>query len=431
MLRRRGRLRSRRRPEGDGMSTHRRQQHHYSPALLLAGLVLIGITLRPALTAVAPLLRSLSENLQLSASTQGLLTTLPVLCLALGAPLAPKLAHRFGYRRLLGGALAIMAIGALLRVTGTVSTLFLGTVLAALAIGVCNVAVFAMVKRHFPGKVTLITSVVSTFMTLGATASAGLMVPLQRVHGGHWNLAIGYAAVPTVIALLFWIPQLLRREPHAANLPPARSLHHSRLAWQMTAFMGLQSMLAYIVFSWLPALAHSRGLDDQSAGFLLSLSSLIQAAGSIGLPLLARRLPDQRGAVVTVVALTATGLGGLVWAPVGGIWLWAVVLGLGQGAAFALALSLIGLRSPDPHTAGRMSSMQQGFGYLLAGTGPLTVGLVLSGPLQDPWTVIVLGMFGVLVLELLAGLAAGRDRLLPGAPAEHDTDQLPEPAMHR
>ncbi len=56
------------------------------PWLLLFGLVLVALNLRPALSSLSPLLNDVSASLGLSASKAGLLTTLPVLCLGLFAP---------------------------------------------------------------------------------------------------------------------------------------------------------------------------------------------------------------------------------------------------------------------------------------------------------------------------------------------------------
>ncbi len=65
------------------------------PWLLLLGLILVALNLRPALSSMAPMLSEISKTLGLSAAQAGLLTTLPVLCLGLFAPLAPVLARRF------------------------------------------------------------------------------------------------------------------------------------------------------------------------------------------------------------------------------------------------------------------------------------------------------------------------------------------------
>ena len=174
--------------------------------------------------------------------------------------------------------------------------------------------------------------------------------------------------------------------------------------------MGLQSSLAYSVFGWLPSILQSRGLDPVAAGLALSASIMIQIITAIALPWIASRMRDQRAMITLAMGLTLTGIGGCIYAPVSGVWFWIVILGLGQGGAFSLALTLLVVRAEDADTAARLSGMAQGVGYTLAALGPLLLGL-----LHDQfggWKIagILLGV--ITLLALANGLAAGRDRLV-------------------
>ena len=170
--------------------------------------------------------------------------------------------------------------------------------------------------------------------------------------------------------------------------------------------MGLQSSLAYIVFGWLPSILIGRGLTPTQAGLVLSGSVIVQLASSLAAPWLATRGKDQRLAIVIVMLLTLGGLFGCLYAPLEGLWGWAILLGLGQGGAFSLALTLIVLRSRDAHVAANLSSMAQGFGYTLASMGPFAVGIVHDW--TGGWN--ALGwIFGIIGLgAIIAGLGAGR-----------------------
>lgn len=100
------------------------------PWLLLLGLVLVALNLRPALSSMAPVLGQVAEGLGLSASQAGLLTTLPVLCLGLFAPLAPVLARRFGSERVILGILVTLALGIMVRSAFGAIGVFLGSLMA-------------------------------------------------------------------------------------------------------------------------------------------------------------------------------------------------------------------------------------------------------------------------------------------------------------
>lgn len=376
------------------------------PWFLLLGLVLVALNLRPALSSMAPLLNQVSASLGLSASSAGLLTTLPVLCLGLFAPLAPILARRFGSERVVLGILFTLGGGVVLRSLFGPVGLFLGSLLAGASIGIIGVLLPGIVKRDFPRHAGTLTGVYTMALCFGASVAAGATVPLAEHFGGNWSVGLGIWVLPAAIAAVFWFPQARQGHGphHAAH--KVRGLSRDPLAWQVTLYMGLQSSLAYIVFGWLPSILIGRGLAPVDAGLMMSGSIMVQLISALTAPWLATRGKDQRLGVVVVMALTLAGLFGCLYAPVGSLWAWAVVLGLGQGGTFSLALSLIVLRSPDSRIAASLSSMAQGIGYTLAAAGPFAVGLVHD--LTGGWSAIS-WIFAVLGIgATVAGLGAGR-----------------------
>ncbi|WP_409262465.1 CynX/NimT family MFS transporter [Pseudomonas putida] len=376
------------------------------PWLLLLGLVLVALNLRPALSSMAPVLGQVSEGLGLNASQAGLLTTLPVLCLGLFAPLAPLLARRFGSERVILGILLTLALGLVVRSTFGAIGVFLGSLMAGASIGIIGVLLPGIVKRDFPQHAGTLTGVYTMALCLGAAMAAGATVPLAQHFDGSWALGLGFWVLPALLAMLVWLPQA--RQGHGLHKVAyrVRGLWRDPLAWQVTLYMGLQSSLAYIVFGWLPSILIGRGLTPTEAGLVLSGSVIVQLISSLSAPWLATRGKDQRLAIVVVMSGTLAGLFGCLYAPLSGLWGWAIVLGLGQGGTFALALTLIVLRSKDAHVAANLSSMAQGVGYTLASMGPFAVGLVHD--LTGGWT--ALGwIFAVLgVGAVVFGLGAGR-----------------------
>ncbi|MFJ4192924.1 CynX/NimT family MFS transporter [Pseudomonas sp. NPDC089534] len=376
------------------------------PWLLLLGLILVALNLRPALSSMAPLLGEVSKSLGLSAAQAGLLTTLPVLCLGLFAPLAPVLARRFGAERVVLGILLTLACGILLRSNFGAVGLFTGSVLGGASIGIIGVLLPGIVKRDFARHAGTMTGVYTMALCLGAAMAAGSTVPLSQHFGDSWALGLGFWVVPALAAALFWLPQVGQKQGAHHVAYRVRGLLRDPLAWQVTLYMGLQSSLAYIVFGWLPSILIGRGLTPTQAGLVLSGSVIIQLASSLAAPWLATRGKDQRLAIVVVMALTLGGLFGCLYAPIEGLWGWAILLGLGQGGTFSLALTLIVLRSRDSHVAANLSSMSQGFGYTLASMGPFAVGVVHDW--TGGWNAVgwIFGIVGA--GAILAGLGAGR-----------------------
>ncbi|MEW4947103.1 CynX/NimT family MFS transporter [Pseudomonas asiatica] len=377
------------------------------PWLLLLGLVLVALNLRPALSSMAPVLGEVSQGLGLNASQAGLLTTLPVLCLGLFAPLAPVLARRFGSERVILGILATLALGIVVRSSLGTTGVFLGSLMAGASIGIIGVLLPGIVKRDFPQHAGTLTGVYTMALCLGAAMAAGATVPLAQHFNDSWALGLGFWMLPALLAMLVWLPQA--RQGHGLHKVAyrVRGLWRDPLAWQVTLYMGLQSSLAYIVFGWLPSILIGRGLSPTEAGLVLSGSVIVQLVSSLSAPWLATRGKDQRLAIVLVMLITLAGLFGCLYAPLSGLWGWAVVLGLGQGGTFALALTLIVLRSKDAHVAANLSSMAQGVGYTLASMGPFAVGLVhdlTGGWVAVGWIFAVLGA-GAIVFGLGAGRA--------------------------
>lgn len=378
------------------------------PLLLLLGLVLVALNLRPALSSVSPLLAQITQSLGLSAAAAGLLTTAPVLCLGLFAPLGAYLGKRLGSERCVLWMLIGLACGLVLRGLGGTPGLFVGSVIAGANIGMLGVLLPGIFKRDFPRQAGVLTGLYTMALCLGAALAAGASVPLSFYLNSSWHRALAFWALPALFAALVWWPQTQREHGTQRLNYRVVGLWRDPLAWQITLYMGLQSSLAYIVFGWLPSLLIDRGLSPQAAGLLLAGSVMAQLVTALSAPYLATRGRDQRAAIAVVMLLSLTGLLGCLYAPLAGIWGWAIVLGLGQGGAFSLALALIVLRARDAQVAAQLSGMAQGVGYTLASLGPLAVGWVHD--LTGSWRGTGL-IFVVLALCALGfGMGAGRAR---------------------
>jgi MFS transporter, CP family, cyanate transporter len=381
-----------------------------------------GFNLRTAITSLPPLFPDLGTRLHLSATVLSVLAATPVICFGVVSAFAAWLNRRFGEEPILLVALGVLTAGLLLRGAAPAVLLFPGTALAASAIAILNVLLSSMVKRRWPERAGLLIGIYLTMLSLGAILSSLLSVPLYRSSGGSVRLALGLWAAPAALATLLWLPQLRYRAQLPAPVPavvpvpaPGRiKVYKYALTWQVTAFMGLQSLLYYAALSWVPTIFQDRGASAVTAGNLLALMGVGNLATSLIVPVLAHRAPGQRALVLPSIIGTAAGLTGVLWAPLGQAPLWILVLGVSQGACLGLAIFFMMARSPNPGVAASLSAFSQSVGYLAASAGPLEVGLLhtATGSWDLPVTVLLV-LTGV---ELAVGLLAGRPLVLPADP---------------
>lgn len=379
-------------------------------ALLVAGILLVALNLRTAVTSVGAVLGEVRAALDMSGLVAGLVTTLPVVCFAvLGAP-AAWLAARLGAARVLGIAMLITAMGLAARaVAGSAGVFLLASALALSGAAIGNVLLPLLVKENFPRHVGAMSALYTTALAVGTAAAAGLTVPAQRALGGDWRIGLGLWAGLALVAVLPWLGLVGRTGSGARTRRAAPSVLRSRLAWALAVFFGCQSLNAYVVFGWLAQVYRDAGLPGQTANLLLAVVTAMAIPVSLLVPPLAARFPDQRVLVVVTTACYAAGYVGLILAPVGGAVVWAVLLGLG-GGAFPLALTMIGLSAREPAVVGALSGFVQSTGYLLAAAGPVTFGVLHAA--TGGWAVPVSLLLGVLVIQLVAGLFSGRARVV-------------------
>ncbi|WP_018898144.1 MFS transporter [Rhizobium sp. 2MFCol3.1] len=363
--------------------------------VLGASLVLIAFNLRPLFSSASTLLPEIRSELGLSALGTSLLTTLPVVCLGAFSPLAPKLAQRIGAERTLLGVLLLLALGTALRGLSSIPLLFIGSALSGACIAVGNVLLPGLVKRDFADRAALMTGFYTMALCAGAAGAAGFTLPLERAFGGSMAAALAIWALPALVVGLIWLPQVLSTKAQVKRSGfSVEGLWRDRLAWQVTLFMGLQSALAYCVFGWLVPILRERGMDGVTAGAIVSVSVMVQAASCLVAPQIAVRGKDQRVINAALCGIAVVALLGLLFAPLSTVWLWAVLQGIGQGGLIAAAMTTIVLRSRDPHVAAHLSGMAQCVGYLLAAIGPLVVGLIRGWTGSFAWCAVLFVALG-------------------------------------
>ena len=396
----------------------------YQTLLLVVAVTAAGFNLRTAVSNLPPLFPDLQTQLHLSSAALSLLAATPVICFGAAAAPAAWLNRRFGEEVVLLAALGLLTVGLLLRGISPGVMLFPGTILASSAIAIMNVLLSSMVKRRKPERAGHLISTYLTALCVGAVIASLLAVPLYQASGGSVRLALGLWAGPAALATLLWLPQLRYRSagsgpesgPGSRQSARVKSAHVKvykyLLAWQVMAFMGLQSLLYYAALSWLPTIFQDRGTSAVTAGNLLALMGAGNLVGALVVPVLAHRTADQRALVVPSMTAMGVGLAGSLWAPLATAPFWVLVLGLGQGSCLGLAIFFVLARAPDPGAAASLSAFAQSAGYLVAATGPLLFGLVHSA--TGSWNIPAAVLLVLCGCSLAVGVLAARPLVLPG-----------------
>ncbi|KRF55065.1 transporter [Bacillus sp. Soil768D1] len=380
--------------------------------LLIIGIILIGANLRAPLTSVGPLVTSIRDNLGISNTLSGSLTTLPLLAFALLSPFAPKLARRFGMELTLFISLILLTVGIGIRSIGGVTTLFLGTILIGLAIAIGNVLLPSLIKHNFARNIGLMTGIYAVSMNLCGAIGSGISIPISSLSGLGWAGALGCWGILSLITVFFWMPQLKKpfksdKNEQTAQKVKSINLWRSGLAWQITLFMGLQSFIFYTVITWMPEILEQKGLNADEAGWMLSIMQLAVIPITFIVPILAGRLQSQRLLVVPPVIFLFVGIFGILYGSTVLIPVCMILIGVGVGTIFSLSMMFFSLRTQSTHEATELSGMAQSFGYLLAAVGP-----VLFGGLHDithSWTIPLLMLIVVSALIFIVGMRAGKN----------------------
>ena len=412
---------------------------------LVAVVIVVALNLRPVLTSVGPITGLVQEATGLDTPAMGLLASVPVLCMGLGSLVTPRLIKRTGMDGVV--VLGLLALGVFTVVRSFVPGvwLWIGTVGIGLAIGVLNTVLPPIIKRDFPTRSATITGFYSGTLTLSAGISSGVAVPLAGA--SSWRVATGIWVVFVVIGLAAWAwsmgvrgtrPGRPGKKAALADRPEGAqsaslgakpdpetelvdtdlvtdmasssekpvSVWRSGLAWTITGFMGIQSLLFYLFVQWLPKIEHSHGVTEEAAGLHMTLFQIAGLVSTLGLTAVQGERADQRLGAVATSLFWAAGLTGSLLAPDLAV-VWAMVMGAGSGASFALALSFISTRTRHSMKASRLSGMSQSFGYVIASFGPTLAGMLGAGLGWNSVLIMSLGLSGVL---LVLGLIAGADR---------------------
>jgi CP family cyanate transporter-like MFS transporter len=384
--------------------------------LAFVGIILVAANLRTAVGALSPILGRISTDLPLDPVIVGLLGSMPPVCFALFGIITPALVRRTKLEVVLIAALVAILLGHLIRgIAGDVLVLVLGSAVTFAGLGLGNVLLPPLVKKYFPDRIALVTTIYVTMLSVSTLVPPLVAVPVADAAG--WRVSLAMWAGVSVIALIPWLSLLLkdRRSAVPPALEAAKSdvvgrLWRSPLAWSLAVVFGLSSLNAYAMFAWLPSLVQDTvGVSDATAGAWLSIYAFMGFPAGLIIPILAARMKNVALLVYVAIAFLVAGYAGLLLAPNLAPLLWVVLMGLGP-LLFPLALVLINLRSRTHDGAIALSSFVQSVGYVIGALGPLVVGI--THDVTGGWTVPLIVLICVAFVGIFAGAVVARNRTI-------------------
>ena len=339
-----------------------------------------GICLRTGISSVAPVLEAIQSNLQVSTAWLGMLTAIPVICMGLLSPLGHRLEQRFGMKKSMLMAFVVLIVGLLLRLDSRSFGLLM---LTAGCVGVADAIIRPLlsgfIKDKFPERVALAMSVYSASMGTGSALAAYGTPLLSQLATGSWRAGLAFWALPALIALIVWWfgPH---EQPHAAQLAKnsVKNPVSRGITLTFTLFFGLQAGINYALLAWMPSFSIQQGFSEHTAGTLVAVLIISQMLTSLFFSLITRHLRISHRAAAGVFSLI-TLLGIIALFSLQGLpWAAPVILGVGTGGLFPMALILPLDFTENRIQATQLSGMTQSGGYLLGGAIPWLTGLAAS-----------------------------------------------------
>lgn len=387
------------------------------PALRRSGfflflLLLTAANLRTPITAVGPVLENIRHTFGLSASAAGVINFLPLLMFATLAPPAAWFGNRFGLERSLWGALLLITLGSLLRISGSETALWAGTVLLSSGIAAANVLLPPLIKRDFTEHTARYVGLYAMTMAITASIASGVVVPLAEMTRAGWRLSLAVWLIPAIGALFAWLPYLKKpaTPAHAAlKTSSNRSPWHAALGWQVSLFMACQSLVFYTLIGWFTPFAQDNGISQLEAGGMLFVYQIVAIVSNLACMSALKKLRDQRAIGFLASLSIFIAVAGLLMAPNYAL-MWLILAGLGAGASMVICLSLFNLRSADHLQASKLSGMAQCVGYGLAALGPLCFGMLHDA--SGNWHAPLMLLLVIAAVQMVVATLAGRARVI-------------------
>lgn len=342
---------------------------------------LVGLYLRLTLLVMAPLGAFVADDLSLSLTVMGTLTTLPVLMLALGGIFGAWVVARLGAKQTLVTAMLLMGIGSMARAVSVEAGLLLSmTALMGLGLAVMQTVLPHLVRSWAPQSIALATGLYMNGLLMGEVLAAGFTLPVvMPLFNGSWRWSLFAWSVPPLIiafVVLWATPSVTKTQNNERShwLPNFKD----PLVWSLGLVIGCSSTLFFGLNAYMSVLLEGRNESDYLSVSLLIFNSAQIAASFLALKYAARWV----GQLEPLLVATVLALLGTLWFGLG--WGWTAIL-----AGFLVSLTtgvvLILMVSLPPFLSRRESISALTAGMFTVGYGLAFILPTLGGWLVDLW----------------------------------------------
>lgn len=351
-------------------------KHQGRTYLYILALFFVSINLRIGITSISPLLETIRQDLNISNFSVSFLTAIPVFCMGTFALLTGKVIKKYGAEKSIMACLILIGFATCMRAfTSSISTLFASSLFIGIGIALAGPLLSGFIKEKFPTKIGLMIGIYSVGMGTGASLSAGLTIPLQHVLKDDWNMALAFWGVLTIIAIIFWYPVMKRKKNTSTQDKKNNSLPlRNKKAWLFTIFFGLQSGIFYSITTWLAPANQNMGVSSEQAGTLITVFTVVQMICSFLIPTLADIYKNRALWLLGSICFVLVGLSLMIY-PLTTPWAPSILLGIGLGGVFPLALMLPLYETKTSEDASAWTAMMQSGGYIMGGFIPVLAGI--------------------------------------------------------
>ncbi|MET7021593.1 MFS transporter [Bacillus mycoides] len=351
-------------------------KHQGRTYLYILALFFVSINLRIGITSISPLLETIRQDLNISNFSVSFLTAIPIFCMGTFALLTGKVIKKYGAEKAIMACLILIGFATCMRAfTFSISTLFASSLFIGIGIALAGPLLSGFIKEKSPTKIGLMIGIYSVGMGTGASLSAGLTIPLQHVLKDDWNMALAFWGVLTIIAIIFWYPVMKRKKNTSTQNKKNNSLPlRNKKAWLFTIFFGLQSGIFYSITTWLAPANQSMGVSSEQAGTLITVFTVIQMICSFLIPTLADIYKNRALWLLGSICFVLVGLSLMIY-PLTTPWVPSILLGIGLGGIFPLALLLPLYETKTSEDASAWTAMMQSGGYIMGGFIPVLAGI--------------------------------------------------------
>lgn len=376
----------------------RKKKWNSADILLLAGIVAVSFNLRPGITSLGPVIGLIGDSLILNHTQLGILSTLPLLTFSTTSLFVFRLTSRIGLEKSILIGIIIIGSSTLIRGLGSALLLYLGTGFMGVGIAICNVALIPLIKERLSSHVAFATGAYTLSMSVFSSLGSGITAPVAVKTGLGWDGALMIWALPALLALPLWSKQLSIKQYAKSNNNESYKVNvwRSKRGWQITIFMGLQSLYFFSMAAWGPEILLSKGFSLEFGGWALFYVQVISLPAVFFVPVLA----DKKGWLprIAVVMIVLFLLSFILFLHHHALYIFMALsfLGLGMGASISLAYYLINQSTIYSVNTVRLSGMAQSFGYYIAAAGPFLIGW--SYDHFKDWNLILAGLLGTVSL---------------------------------